>query len=73
MVTALPLQQNKINVTSGTFAAVTIIHCEADGDITLNWPDGTNTSYSMIAESDRFSYEAVSVTIVSGTFTLAKA
>ena len=73
MVTCLPLQKDKINITSGTFGGANVIHCEADGDIKLNWLDGTNTTYSMVAESDRFSYESASITVVSGTFTLAKA
>lgn len=73
MVTALPLQQGLLNLTAGTFTSVTIVHCELDGTITLTWEDGTTTDYTMVAGADVFVYEAVSVTIIAGTFTLAKA
>ena len=73
MVTALPLQQGKINVTAGTFTGITIVHCEVSGGIKLIWNDDTEDLYPMVAGDDRFVYEAKAVVVDSGTFTLAKA
>ncbi len=74
MVTALPLQPGRLNLTTGTFTNVTIVHCQADGTITLAWANGeASEDYAMLAGEDAFVYEAESVTIVSGTFVLAKA
>jgi len=62
-VQAVPLILGKINVGTGTYTAVCLIHCETDGIIDLS--DGT--SYSMTAGMDR-AYGG-EFTVVSGTYT----
>ena len=63
-IQAVPLIIGKINVTAGTYIANGIIHCEADGSITLS--DGT-TVYSMVKGDDR-AYKG-EFTVTAGTFT----
>ena len=63
-VQAVPLIIGKINVSAGAYTALSLIHCEADGDIRLS--DGI-TIYSMAAGDDR-GYVG-DFTVVSGTFT----
>ena len=50
-----------------------IVHCEVDGAITIEWADGTTFSgYAMLQGEDRsLGNTAMSITIDSGTFTLA--
>ena len=76
----LALQKGLINLTSGTYPAESVIHCEEDGEIVLTWKDKspennftpTTTNYSMVKGEDRAIYEADLVEIVSGTFTMAR-
>ena len=76
----LSLQKGLINLGPGTYKAESVIHCEADGDVTLTWKDGspennftpTTTDYSMVAGEDRAIYDVDLVTINSGTFTLSR-
>ena len=76
----LALQKNLVNLTSGTYQAESVIHCEADGDLVLTWKDGTpengfvptTTPYSMVKGEDRAIYDVALVEIVSGTFTMAR-
>ena len=71
MVTALPLQQGMMDKTSGTFTDVTIVHCEQDGSIELEFNDGQKETYTMIEGYDAMPIRAKTVKIVSGQFTLA--
>jgi len=63
-VQAVPLIIGQINVGAGTYTAQALIHCEADGAITLS--DGI-TTYNMTIGMDRaYSGE---FTVTTGTFT----
>jgi len=64
VVQAVPLVLGKINVGAGDYKATSLIHCEADGSITLS--DGV-TVYAMTAGMDR-GYEG-EFTVTAGTFT----
>ena len=64
VVQAVPLIVGKINVGAGDYVANSLIHCEANGSITLY--DGI-TTYDMTAGMDR-GYSGV-FTVTSGTFT----
>ena len=74
----LALQKGLVNLGAGTYTAESIIHCESDGDFTLTWNDATpnvpatTTSYSMIAGEDRGIYDADTIEITAGTFTMAR-
>ena len=72
MITALPLQPGRLNLSTGTFTNVTIVHCQEDGDITLKWFNGEpDETYSMLSGEDVFVYEAETVTIVTGIFAIS--
>ena len=75
MVTAFPLVQGKISLTTGVFGvgASRLVHCESDGTIKLTFEDGgTLASYSMIQGEDRaLGTTAKTVEILSGTFSIA--
>ena len=64
VVQAVPLVIGKINIGAGTYKANSLIHCEADGSITLY--DGV-TTYDFTAGMDR-GYTG-EFTVTSGTFT----
>jgi len=65
-VQAVPLIEGKINVGAGTYTCNSVIHCEADCE--LSFPNfGTATSYNMVAGEDR-AFNGV-VEVVSGTIT----
>ena len=74
MLTLLRLQEGKVNVTAGNFAANQVVHCEADGDITISWAEPrktVTTTYSMIAGDDRLIGGDVEFfKIDTGTFTI---
>lgn len=67
VIQAVPLIEGQINMGAGTYTAKGLIHCEADAEITLNFP--TPLSYSMTAGMDR-GYVG-SFTVVSGFVTYA--
>lgn len=69
-VQAFPLAQGLINLTStdGAIAGVSLVHCAADGTITITWSDATTTDVDMIQGEDYAIVDATSVTISSGTF-----
>lgn len=70
-VQAMPLIKGKINITSGTFEEISLIHCVADGTITINWKDLTTTDLFCV-EGNNFSFiDPTSITISTGTFHLA--
>ena len=71
-INVLLLQKGLMNLTSGSFQGTTIAHCDADGDITITWDDDTTDTYSMVAGQDVGTYDAKSVEVVSGTFTLCR-
>jgi len=66
IIQAVPLIEGKINVGAGTYTCNSIIHCEADCEI--SFPDfGTPVSYSMVTGEDRAFNGRFEVT--SGTVT----
>jgi len=66
IVQAMPLLEGKVNLTSGTHSANELIHCVADGTVTITWATGTTASIDMVAGED-YAFEG-DVTITSGTF-----
>ena len=72
MTTAFPLTQHKVKLTVGTVTG-TIVHCEVTGTIDITWQDGSTLSaYEMVSGEDRsLGSNVKSVTIVSGTFSVA--
>ena len=72
MVTVLPLQKDRIFITSGTIACPCIAHCEVDGDIKIKWADNSTVTYAMTAGEDRLIEDAKSVSIETGTHTVAR-
>ena len=65
---ALPLIKGQNKVTTGTFKPE-VVHCDADGDLTVTWLDATTSTESFVAGEDRDTKGRVtSVAIVSGTF-----
>lgn len=70
-IQAFPLQKGLVNLTTGVKTDIRLIRCAADGTITITWHDGT-TSDIACYEGNDFSVDAKSITVVSGTFHLAK-
>ena len=79
MVIAFPLKVGSINLGVGKRAyGNRIIHCEADGDIELNFRPATGDMiptplvYSMIAGEDRYSPDTEYIEVVSGSFSFGE-
>lgn len=70
-IQAFPLQQGKIGITTGSHSDIDIIHCIADGSITLTWYDGNTDAVACVAHDDYCVKNAKTVEITSGTFNLA--
>lgn len=73
-----PLIENQINVTNadgpnsdGVFVGAKAFDCRSDGDITITFSGGATKTVSVIADQLYGVPEAISLTIVSGTFNLA--
>ena len=66
-VTAMPLKKGYNNITTGSCNPA-IIHCAADGTLTVTWSDESQTTETFIAGEDRSAGNVRLVTIVSGTF-----
>jgi hypothetical protein len=46
-IQAMPLKKGMLNLTAGTYKA-NLVYCVTDGNITLNWPDGTTTAVALV-------------------------
>ena len=74
----LSLQLGLINLGPGTYHAESIVHCEEDGELSLNFKSkipgvsDTRISYVMTAGEDRGIYDVDTVEIISGVFTMAR-
>jgi len=74
----LSLQLGLINLGAGIYAAESIIHCEDDGQLALNFKNktpgvaDTSVTYDMTAGEDRGIYDVDTVEIISGTFSMAR-
>ncbi len=75
MVTVFPLKVGLVNLGAGRKVyGNRIIHCEADGEILLNWrpTEGSTVpipvTYAMIKGEDRLSPDTEYIEVVSGTF-----
>jgi len=68
--TAMPLKRGFNKITSGT-CNPSIIHCDADGQLTVSWHEGDDTTELFVEGEDRGAQNVSSVTIVSGTFSFA--
>ena len=67
VVQAFQLKEGKVNLDSGTHNVGKVIHCVADGDITIDWGNGNSDNIAMVAGED-YAINNLSVTINSGTF-----
>lgn len=66
------LRKNRVNITSGNFKPTNLFLCVSDGDLTVNWKDGTS-SVVTCASGEPYTFEkdeAESVDVTSGTFHL---
>ena len=70
-IQVFPLSQGKVNITTGSFTDVRIIHCVVDGDVILTWTDDTTDTISCVAGGDFATTYAKSLEVSSGTFHLA--
>lgn len=73
-IQVMPLVQDQINLTSGTFTGISLIYCVASGDIRITWNDASTDDITMVV-GDTFTVPAdiqsVQVLPTSGTFHLA--
>ena len=67
-IQTLSIQKGLNGLASGNFKGILLIHCIADGNVTVHFPTGDET-VSLTAGSDR-SISNVDITINSGTFDL---
>ena len=71
---ALPgctLEEGKCHVTAGTFEGVNVIECVSDGDITITWKSGNETTLTVTAGWVN-PVNCKSVTVVSGTWNVSR-
>jgi len=68
LIQAVEIKKGKNALTTGVHELIRVIHCRADGDIIVHFPDGDET-VSLTAGEDR-TVDLLSVTISSGTFDL---
>ena len=73
-IQALEIQQGKNAVTStdgigsdGVFAGAKVVHCVADGSITVTFKSGQTEAVAMVAGEDR-TLNSLDIEITSGTF-----
>jgi len=69
-----PLIFGKVSLTSGIHAGVNMIHCVADGEITITFPDSPGTTIINLVEGDEFGFPdtaTIAITADSGTFHIA--
>lgn len=71
-IQAFPLTTaSKCLLTTGTVAGVNLIKCIADGTVAITFADTTTKDYSMV-EGDEYTFpQGASISITSGTFTVA--
>ena len=69
LIQGVALTQGNIDVTTGTFKSASTVECVLDGDITLNFADGTSKTTTFTAGRAN-PVDCVSVTIVSGTWVI---
>lgn len=65
---AFPLEVGKNKVTTGTFPLVKGVRCYVDGDLVINFRNGTSATESFVAGEDMELSNTDDVTISSGTF-----
>ncbi len=72
-IQAMPIVEGKIGLTSSDGAGLvgTIIHCIADGAVTVTFETAGTESVNMVAGDDRSLPRGSSVLITSGTFDMA--
>lgn len=75
-IQALEIQKGLNAVTStdgaasdGVFRNVMVVHCRADGSITVTFDDGTTEAVAMVAGEDR-TLGGLDIDITAGTFDL---
>ena len=73
MITAMPANKEQVNRVSGIFNKVRIVHCVADGTVTVYPRHGTLFTLAMSVGED-YMFEIPipkSIKIETGTFTVA--
>lgn len=68
LIQAMPFTEGKINITSGDVTGFRLIHCVADGGLTLTFPSGNTVDVTMVAGDDRSIKRGSTATVTSGTF-----
>lgn len=69
---AMEFVEGKINITSGAITGSNIIHCVADGGLTLLFPSGGTVDVTMTTDyPDRTIVRGSTITVTSGTFDFA--
>ncbi len=72
VIQSFPLSKGNVNKESGTYQGVSIAHCVADGNFTITWNDGSDSTAIVCSEGDDYTImDAKSITIVAGTFHIA--
>lgn len=70
-IQCFPLLPASSFLTTGSKEVVTMIYCHADGALSVTYPGASAVTQNFVA-GDTFCYpDAVSVTVSSGTFSLA--
>jgi hypothetical protein len=71
VINAFPLRYGKTMLTSGTHTDVTAVYCQADGDLSILYPDSATPETVTMAAGEVFTVQdATSVEISTGTFHL---
>jgi len=73
MVTTLPIKAGWIAKAAGKYSKVNLIHCDADGVVSVLPRHGAAFDLSLVAGEDRMFDKPIpkAVTITSGTFSFA--
>ena len=71
LIQVMPLRKGKVNITTGVFTGITLIHCIVDGSFTITWNDATTSVIPMVENRVYSLAEDVkSISISTGTYNL---
>lgn len=71
VINAFPLFYGKTMKTSGTYTGLDAVFCQADGSLSILYPESSTAEAVPLVAGDVFSVQtATSVTITDGTFHL---
>ncbi len=66
-IQAFVLTTNKVNITTGTFTGIKVVHCVLDGQITVTWPDNATDAIALTAGQDFSISTHTQIVVDSGT------